>query len=201
MFRCQWHHICFSCVVQIKIEDSKSKQILAEHKLRRLTEKQKLERAQRELDLKQQLLALRCELEKASLEESVWLPAMKEDATELADSRAGHVTQGVCNVRIRNKTEIEECIHPESTPVLQTAVRSESPIRYDQGKSTNSLHFGNSDVSLTSIDPAFQKLAATLQEGFNLPKPELLTLNGTPTDYCKFVKNFEASIETSRHRD
>ena len=80
---------------------------------------------------------------------------------------------------------------------MQTAVRSKSPIIHDQGKSTNSLHLGNSDVSVTSIDAAFQKLATTLQEGFNLPKPELLTFNGTPTNYCKFVKNFEANIETS----
>ena len=50
---------------------------------------------------------------------------------------------------------------------------------------------------MTSIDAAFQKLSTTLQEGFNLPKPELLTFNWTPTDYCKFVKNFEANIETS----
>ena len=49
---------------------------------------------------------------------------------------------------------------------------------------------------MTSIDAAFQKLATTPQEGLNLPKPELLTFNGTPTDYCKFVKNFEANIET-----
>ena len=176
---------------------SRAKRILAEHKLRRLTEKQELERAQKELDLKQQLLAQRCELEEASLEESVWLQAVKEDATELADSRAGPVTQGVSNARGRGRKEKDEYKHQEYTPALQTAVRSKSPIRHDQGKSTNSMHLGNSDVNVTSIDAAFQKLATTLQEGFNLPKPELLTFNGTPTDYCKFVKNFEANIETS----
>ena len=180
-----------------KLRTARAKRILAEHKLRRLTEKQELERAQRELDLKQQLLAQRCELEEASLEESLWLQAVKEDATELADSRAGHVTQGVSNARDRNRKENEEYKHPEYTSALQTAVRSESPIRLDQGKPTNSLHLENSDVSVTSIDAAFQKLATTLQEGFNLPKPELLTFNGTPTDYCKFVKDFEANIETS----
>ena len=61
--------------------------------------------------------------------------------------------------------------------------------------STNSLHSATSDVSRTSIDAAFQQLATTLHEGFNLPKPELLTFNGTPTDYCKFIKNFETNIE------
>ena len=117
--------------------------------------------------------------------------------TKLANSRAGHVTQGVSNARDRDRMENEGYKHPEYTPALQTAVRSKSPIRHDQGRSTNSLHLGNSDVSVTSIDAAFQKLATTLQEGFNLPKPELLTFNGTPIDYCKFVNNFEANIETS----
>ena len=52
--------------------------------------------------------------------------------------------------------------------------------------------------SVTSIDAAFKQLATTLQEGFNLPKPEMLTFNGTPTDYCKFIKNFETNIENSK---
>ena len=50
---------------------------------------------------------------------------------------------------------------------------------------------------MTSIDAAFKQLATTLQEGFNLPKQELLTFNGTPTDYCKFIKNFETNTENS----
>ncbi|CAG2211235.1 unnamed protein product [Mytilus edulis] len=49
-----------------------------------------------------------------------------------------------------------------------------------QGCSTQS---GFSNVSVSSIDSAFQRLASTLHEGFNLPKPKLLTFNGTPLDY------------------
>ena len=65
-----------------------------------------------------------------------------------------------------------------------------------KGKSsTNSLHPTTSDVYRTFIDAAFQQPATTMHEGFNLPKPELLTFNGTPTDYCKFIKNFETNIE------
>ena len=86
-----------------KLRTARAKRILAEHKLRRLTEKQELERAQRESDLKQQLLPQSCELKEASLEESVWLQAVKEDANELADSRAGHVTQCVYNARDRDR--------------------------------------------------------------------------------------------------
>ena len=86
--------------------------------MRGLTEKQELECAQRELDIKQQLLVQRCEFEEAALEESVWLQAVKEDATELADPRAGHVRQGVSNARVRNRKENEEYKHPEYTDCL-----------------------------------------------------------------------------------
>jgi hypothetical protein len=36
----------------------------------------------------------------------------------------------------------------------------------------------------------------SVQESFNLPKPEILTLSGNPTDYCKFIRNFETNIES-----
>ena len=54
---------------------------------------------------------------------------------------------------------------------------------------------GSSQSNISSIDLAFQRLASTLQEGFNLPKPELLTFDGKPIDYCKFIKNFETNVE------
>ena len=47
---------------------------------------------------------------------------------------------------------------------------------------------------MASRDEAFQHLAIALQEGFNLPKPELLTFNVTSTDYCKFTSNFDTII-------
>ncbi|XP_053389199.1 uncharacterized protein LOC128552201 [Mercenaria mercenaria] len=53
----------------------------------------------------------------------------------------------------------------------------------------------------TSIESAFQLLANTLQEGFNLPKPELLRFSGSTLEYCKFVNNFETNIECSVRDD
>ena len=47
----------------------------------------------------------------------------------------------------------------------------------------------------TSQDHAFQRLATALQEGFNLPKPELLRFNGSSMEYCKFISNFDSNIE------
>lgn len=46
------------------------------------------------------------------------------------------------------------------------------------------------------IESAFEKLASALQEGFTLPKPELLTFSGNSIDYCKFIKNFETNVES-----
>ena len=84
----------------------------------------------------------------------------------------------------------------KSTSTSQILVRPESSQKNEQGRSsTNSFQLGNSDVSMTSINAAFKQLATTLQKGFNLSKPELLTLTGTPTDYCTFIKNFETNIE------
>ena len=40
------------------------------------------------------------------------------------------------------------------------------------------------------------KLAGVIQEGFNLPKLELLMFSGNSIDYCKFISNFVTSIET-----
>ena len=176
-----------STLVSSKFKLRNAKPLLAEHKLKRLSEKHELQRAQRELELKQQLLEQQCELEEASLEESVWQQAVNEDATELADPREAHVNpiiQDACdNARDRLRAVSEMYIRPETAHTSQTPVRAESPKGNDQGESSrNTMHLGNSDVCVTSMDSAFQRLATTLQEGFNLPKPELLTFNGTPTD-------------------
>lgn len=191
---------CTSALSQSRLRSAKAKRLIAEHKLKKLSEKQALERAYKEMEQKQQLFEQQCEVEEATLEESVWQQAVNEDTIETTEPKDLHVpttTQDICdNARYRWSVESETDIHPVSTVSTQTRVRSQSPKRNDQGKSsTNYLHSGNSDVSVTSINAAFQSLATTLHEGFNLPKPELLTFNGTPTDYCKFIKNFEANIE------
>ena len=182
-----------------KLRAAQAKRILAEHKLRLLSEKHEIQRAQRELEIKPQLLEQRCELEEASLEESVWRQAVNEDATDLVNVKPVIHVKYLCDIaRDCSTVKNEMCSDQESTPTSQILARPESSQKNEQGKSsTNSLHLRNSDVSVTSIDAAFKQLATTLQEGFNLQKPELLTFNGTPTDYCKFIKNFETNIENS----
>lgn len=131
-----------------KLRNSKAKRLLAEHKLKQLSEKHELQRAQRVLELKQQLFEQQGELEEASLEESVWQQAVNEDATELADPRKAHVNpviQDACdNARDRGRDVSEMYIRSESTHTSQTPVRAGFPKRNDQGESSrDSMHLGN----------------------------------------------------------
>ncbi|KAH3777022.1 hypothetical protein DPMN_178457 [Dreissena polymorpha] len=65
---------------------------------------------------------------------------------------------------------------PASTATKISQMNGECEhIRY--GKNTNTVQSGVSELTLSSIDTAFQQLASILQEGLNFPKPELLTFN------------------------
>lgn len=88
----------------------------------------------------------------------------------------------------------KECINMNSISG-QTAATDKPTMNINNSTQGISAQSGFSDVSVSSIDSAFQRLASTLHEGFNLPKPELLTFNGTPLDYSKFIRNFETNIE------
>ena len=110
---------------------------------------------------------------------SVWRQAVNEDATDLVNVKPVIHVQDLCgDARDCSRVKNEMCSDQESTPTSQILVRPESSQKNEQGKSsTSSLHLGNSDVSVTSIDAAFRQLATTLFEGFNLLKPEMLTFN------------------------
>ena len=184
---------------QSRLRSAKAKRLIAEHKLKRLTEK-----------TRNGTCSQRVGAETAAVWATVWSRGSNARGICLAASHEGGYCRGnepkdvyipsiTSDIRrsARDSVSFESgtVIHPVSTQT-QTRVKSQSPKRNDQCKSsTNSLHPTTSDFSRTSFDAAFQQLATTLHEGFNLPKPELLTFNGTPTDYCKFIKNFETNIE------
>ncbi|XP_053376745.1 uncharacterized protein LOC123527045 [Mercenaria mercenaria] len=64
--------------------NAKAKRLIAEHKLRTLRVKQKIEQEQRELENKRQLLEQESELEEARIEESVW-----QEDIECPDNNGG----------------------------------------------------------------------------------------------------------------
>ena len=189
---------------QVKLQNAKARRLIAELKLEKLSKRQELERAKRELEhaqseltLKQQLFEQQCEVEEAALEESVWQQATKEDTDTTNKSTIVHLplqssTRDTVNYDVGDKNSAvrETVCLPEATVLTEVKVRPDFSKTNEQSKDPKCSE--TSDV--TSRDEAFQHLATTLQEGFNLPKPELLTFNGTCTDYCKFTSNFDTNI-------
>ena len=174
-----------------KLCSAKAKRLVAEMKLKNLKVKLELENAQREIESKQRLLDHETQLQEAMIEESVWEGTYGEEDNIVGgnpqSTESDYILQNKCTVVPDEKLEqCQSSVSDGTNNQLNSAVNNNSaPILQPLPRS--------SDVS---VDDAFQRLAATLQEGFNLPKPELLTFNGTPTSYLKFIKNFETNIES-----
>ncbi|CAC5402358.1 unnamed protein product [Mytilus coruscus] len=188
---------------QSRLRSAKAKRLIAELKLRKLSEHHELEREQHELEraqieikFRQQVFNQRSELEEANLEESVWQEAVEEDTNN---------NSGIMNIRNISQTvsqTLQSSIHESEKECInmnsisgQTEATDKPTMNINNSTQGISAQSGFSDVSVSSIDSAFQRLASTLHEGFNLPKPELLTFNGTLLDYSKFIGNFETNIE------
>ena len=90
----------------------------------------------------------------------------------------------------KNSAVRETVCLPETSILTVVKVRLDFSKKNEQSKDSKR----SESSGVTSRDEAFQHLATTLQEGFNLPKPELLTFNRTTTDYCKFTSNFDTNI-------
>ncbi|CAG2250996.1 unnamed protein product [Mytilus edulis] len=166
-----------SSSTQYRLKLARANRLKAEVQVKKMEEKQELERARREIEMKEQMLERKSQLEEAKLEESVWQEEEEED-TEVTFKNQQ-------NINVPFNTENKTLNNKEHVTTKST----ENVVSRIECTTAGSLQ------SSSSIDTAFQRLASTLQEGFNLPKPELLTFDGKPTDYCKFIKNFETNVE------
>ncbi|XP_060555752.1 uncharacterized protein LOC132716484 [Ruditapes philippinarum] len=165
-----------------KLQSAKAKRLIAEHKLKQLKKKQELERARQDLEMKQQLLDQQSELEEAEIEEMAWLETTQEETGVISNNQNAQpdVKNNMTNhIQVNNRTD-------SVRNITLTQPRPEM----------NRPCIPEVDSETSSIDRSFQRLASALHEGFNLPKPELLTFDGKPEGYCKFIKNFETNIES-----
>lgn len=64
-----------------KLQNAKVMRLVAEHKLRKLKERQELERARKDLEMKQELFEQSAEVEEAIIVESVLQEALNEETT------------------------------------------------------------------------------------------------------------------------
>ena len=188
---------------------SRSKRLAAELRIKKLKAKYELEKAKRELELKEQLLEAECELEEAALEDS------DEDVLTTTNPATGYPRSGVFEVNVCDgpasvPLAVRTCAKDLSVCANGTSQAAKTSTSGDPGQRDH-LQINNSaqavtqavttpsdvsgKVSTQNIECAFNRLATTLQEGFNLPKPEILSFSGKAIDYCKFVKNFETNVE------
>ncbi|CAG2206251.1 unnamed protein product [Mytilus edulis] len=165
-----------SSSTQYRLKLARANRLKAEVQVKKMEEKQELERARREIEMKEQMLERKSQLEEAKLEESVWQEEEEDTEVTFKNQQNINVPFNTENKTLNNKEHV-------------TTKSTENVVSRIECTTAGSLQ------SSSSIDTAFQRLASTLQEGFNLPKPELLTFDGKPTDYCKFIKNFETNVE------
>ncbi|XP_060602645.1 uncharacterized protein LOC132755746 [Ruditapes philippinarum] len=181
------------------MQNAKAKRLVAEHRLKMLREKQRLERQQKEIENERELLEQESEIEIARIEESVFTESNEEIPVSARITEQTHQeNERVIDASTSGHTNVPRDTSDSagSHVFLQNRFDGESVSKVTEqsrfnGKTDNTLTSGSSDSS----NSAFEKLATILQEGFNLPKPELLTFNGSAIDYCKFIKNFETNVE------
>ncbi|CAG2248269.1 unnamed protein product [Mytilus edulis] len=149
---------------QSRFRSAKAKRLIAELKLRKLSEQHELERAQIEIKFRQQVFNQLSEMEEANIEESVWQEAVEEDTDN---------TSGIVNIRNISQTvsqtlqssvpASEKCINMNSLSG-QTAATDKPKMNINNSTQGISAQSGFSDVSVSSID-SVQRLASTLHEG------------------------------------
>ena len=195
--------------------EAKTRRLKAALQLKKLKEKQKIERARKELELKDEILQQETVVEEAEIEEAVWCAALNEETggTSNPDSVILRITENPTediNRKSRGSTsgsgagsfgDVESDRKSKGSTTGSVAdsvgdVDDDSEVSFNLHAKVHRPNAGESQTSVNTIESVFQQLASTLQEGFNLPKPELLTFSGNPIDYCKFIKNFETNVES-----
>ena len=174
--------------------EAKTRRLKAALQLKKLKEKQEIERARKELELKDEILQQETAVEEAELEEAVWCAALNEETSGTSNPNS---------VILRITENPTEDINRKSKGSTSGSVADsvgdvddDSEVNFNLHAKVHRPNAGESQTSVNTIESLFQQLASTLQEGFNLPKPELLTFSGNPIDYCKFIKNFETNVES-----
>ena len=195
--------------------EAKTRRLKAALQLKKLKEKQEIERARKELELKDEILQQETAVEEAELEEAVWCAALNEETSGTSNPdlvRFYRVRK--IRPRIDRKSkgstsgsgadsfgDVESDRKSKGSTTGSVAdsvgdVDDDSEVNFNLHAKVHRPNAGESQTSVNTIESVFQQLASTLQEGFNLPKPELLTFSGNPIDYCKFIKNFETNVES-----
>lgn len=186
------HSVKYVASSRSKLQNAKVMRLVAEHKLRKLKERQELERARKDLEMKQELLEQSAEVEEAMIVESVLQEALNEETTSTLTPESvvtDPVVHGKLARQFKDQTPGDGY---QDVRVMEDFNMHASSIP----ERTKSVRITETSQQTGDIESVFEKLASALQEKFTLPKPELLIFSGNSFDYCKFIKNFETNVES-----
>ena len=193
--------------------EAKTRRLKAALQLKKLKEKQEIERARKELELKDEILQQETAVEEAELEEAVWCTALNEETSGTSNpdlvllpckekptddsNRKSTRSNSGSGADSAGDVESDRKSKGSTTGSVADSVGDfddDSEVNFNLHAKAYGPNSGESQTSVNTIESVFQQLATTLQT--NLPKPELLTFSGNPIDYCKFIKNFETNVES-----
>ena len=185
--------IVFSESVTANLRDASIKRKLALLNVKKLEEAQNLERKQQELAFQKQQLDAQTELDRAILNEQLFQNAIESDTqaqphsapifptintASFAGTSSDKSTQEIITTNIHVQSPAEASLEGPAPKNHRLDRDNEEP---------KSRQEENMDM--------LKNLAGIIQEGFHLPKPELLMFSGQSVDYCKFINNFVTNIE------
>ena len=105
-------------------------------------------------------------------------------------------------VRMRGPSEVpyQETVPPRPNYYGAQVADVDSHISDDRRYQAGNSFQGEADPNLefqrfiAAQTAAYQQIASSVSESQNLPKPELLTFDGNPLDYWRFINNFDANM-------
>ena len=205
----------------IRLREAKERRGFAQLKLQQLEQTQGLERKKMELNNEEEKAKLLHEYELATLSEQIWTET--EDPTGNypsgskalpSSNRPGFQQSEIPTAPVLISQDSVPMPSDQSIPRGNPTVTMQRPPKTSglnpnaprwMGKSetksqtSGSLAYGNENAQAAgpyqqNVEVLVQFLTYALNEGFNLPKAEILTFDGNPLEYWKFIHNFEVNI-------
>ena len=189
-----------------EIRRVRAKQAVARLKMKQLKQQQELVVREEEMKMKREMLEAQNEIDRADLEARIYEEVTECNEMNEENKSIAGITK--LNPRVQGwlpmpqdetsqEKQADPCLtndidrlHLTGQPALFTTEEKPTlPIQgVEHARPMPLLETKNEKINL-------QNLAATIRQGFVLPKPELSKFDGNPLQYWSFIRSFENNIE------
>ncbi|XP_041484654.1 uncharacterized protein LOC121431209 [Lytechinus variegatus] len=203
-------HSSVSSNVSMRAKEARTRQIIAEQKLKQLAEKKALEEQRKKLDDRLAELDIKNERDNAAIEAEYWTQEAEEEVQRETDWMGQDVGRkpNISSIKGMGFTlpDIEaknigiQGVLEDNIPGLSPSsiyLSKERKVRHNEGKGNDVTA---NDVDYFQADPmninhnAAQQLRDSMMLAINMPKPELVCFDGEPTKYWNFIHVFDVNV-------